>query len=318
MPLFSKPTKLENVWAASGDKTPPPDDAKINQGFIIEIPIIEQFNYIDNKQDQMLAHLNQRGVPEWDSISSYYANISYVQGSNGIIYRAKQDSGGTLTAVNPVTEVGSVKWGVAFYFSTDVYTKTESNAAYMVKSSNLSDLTNTATARTNISVYSKAESNSFYANRANNLSDVSSASTAFNNIKQQATESYVGAGRIATDSEASNATDNTVLLTPRKLKLGVSISLGDTGWVDLPTWLGGIQIRWGRYVSAKNSPQAVGFGKPFSNSCSVIAPSFAEDNARGDISLSYEFSGTTGFISHYHRDGSGGGSVNCSYIAIGY
>ena len=119
MALFTKPTKLENVWAANGDKTPPPDDGKIDQGFIIEIPLIEQFNYIDNKQDQMLAHLNQRGIAEWDSVSSFYANISYVQGSNGLIYRAKQNN----FNVNPVTEIGAVNWGVAFYFISDVYIK---------------------------------------------------------------------------------------------------------------------------------------------------------------------------------------------------
>ena len=51
-----------------------------------------------------------------------------------------------------------------------------------LKTNNLSDLSNVATARTNLSVYSKAETDAKYPTKANNLSDLASATTARTNL----------------------------------------------------------------------------------------------------------------------------------------
>ena len=138
MAEFAKPPKIENIWASVGPKTPNPDDAKIATGWEAEIPPKEFFNYIEYKQDQLLAHINQHGICEWDTSTSYIANKSYVQGSNGVIFKAKT----THTGVNPVgesgaaTSAGGVNWKLAFYFSSDMYTKAETDAKYLVKASN--------------------------------------------------------------------------------------------------------------------------------------------------------------------------------------
>lgn len=321
MPLFTKPAKLENIWAATGDKSPPPDDGKISQGFVVEIPLLEQFNFIDGKQDSMLAHLNQRGIAEWDSVSSYYANISYVQGSNGVIYRAKLDSGGSLPSVNPVTEVGAVTWGVAFYFITDVYTKTESNNLYLSKSSNLSDLTNTTTARSNLSVYSISQSDNLFTKKSNNLSDVSNALISFDNLKQQATENYVGVAKISTDSQVSTGTDDTSIITPKKLRLGFSVNLASSGHIAFPSWLGGLIINWGRSYVGDASQVNVAFSKPFPTTMlqAVVGPynlgtSTSSYIQRSTCSWTYVNNYYIGLCSN--RDGGAGFEI--SYFAIGY
>jgi microcystin-dependent protein len=89
---------------------------------------------------------------------------------------------------------------------------------YLNESSNLSDLTNFTTARSNLNVYSKSETDGKYAYKANNLSDLSNKATAFDNIKQQATVSYKGVVELATSVETTDGTRNDLAVTPASLK----------------------------------------------------------------------------------------------------
>lgn len=150
MAEITKPSGVNKIWASTGSKTAP-SDAKILQGWIIEKPALELVNYLDNKRDSIIAHINQHGIAVWDAETEYHAGKSYVQNpSTGILYRCK------VTHTNQVT-TNTTYWEVAFTPKGESYTKAESDAKYAVKSNNLSDLTNKATARTNLSVYSKAE-----------------------------------------------------------------------------------------------------------------------------------------------------------------
>lgn len=65
------------------------------------------------------------------------------------------------------------------------------------------------------------------------------------NIIKQATETEVGVARIATETETLNLTDNSTIITPRKLGLGFTASFGLTGYIKLPRWLGGFMMQWG-------------------------------------------------------------------------
>lgn len=151
---FTKPN-VNFVWASTGGVIKPAD-AKINQGWIAEIPDFEFENWIQNRQDQFNAHINQYGIPVWDTITEYQANKSYVQGSDGNVYKALT----TNTNVDPVSNPSD--WTRAFNSFGASYTKSESDNKYLTKSNNLSDLSSTPTARTNLSVYSKTESDGKY------------------------------------------------------------------------------------------------------------------------------------------------------------
>ena len=171
---FAKPN-VNTVWATSGTIVSP-GSAKVALGWVKEIPDFEFENWVQNRQDQFNAHVNQYGIPVWDSVTEYIAGKSYVQGSDGNIYKALT----TNTNKNPVTS--SSDWVRAFNAYGDSYTKTESDSKYLAKSSNLSDLNNAATARTNLSVYSKAEADSKYLAKSNNLSDLTNVATARANL----------------------------------------------------------------------------------------------------------------------------------------
>lgn len=105
MAQFNKPSNINDVWASGGDSIYP-GDTKYATGWQVEIPPRQYFNFIDNKQDQMLAHINQHGIVVWDSETEYQANKSYVQGSDGTIYRAIQ----THTNQDPVADVTNTYW----------------------------------------------------------------------------------------------------------------------------------------------------------------------------------------------------------------
>lgn len=147
MPLINKPQNINKIWASSGDRVAPTDQ-KINQGWVPEIPPHQWFNFIDNKQDQAIAHINQMGIPQWDAVTEYQANKSYVQGpTDGVIYRATQ----THTNQNP--EVSAGYWTVAFLTQAPDY-----DGTYVRLSQNLADIPNKVQARTNLQVYSTTQS----------------------------------------------------------------------------------------------------------------------------------------------------------------
>lgn len=153
MPVITKPINLSLTWASAGDVLDP-GNTKYASGWSAEIPPRQWFNYIDNRQDEAIAHINQHGVAVWDADTEYQINKSYVQGdSNGTIYRCKQ----THTNQRPEDDVANTYWQIAFASAGDFYTKTEADGRYAEIANNGSDFTNTATFRTNLSLYSQAE-----------------------------------------------------------------------------------------------------------------------------------------------------------------
>src|SRR5690606_28696865 len=179
-----------NVWASGGDRIYP-GDTKYATGWQVEIPPRQYFNEIDYKQDQMLAHLNQHGIPIWDSETEYQEDQSYVQGSTGTVYRCVL----THTNQNPDLDVSNTYWIIAFASAGDFYTATESDARYAQLSNNGSDY-NVATFRTNIDVYSKAET--------------------------YTKPEVDGKTTVASSSQARDLTSNTTLTTPQRLRDAVN------------------------------------------------------------------------------------------------
>ena len=166
MPLFTKP-QFNSVWASSGSKLAP-DSSKISQGWIVEIPPHEFENWSANRQDALLAHLNQVGIPMWDATVEYQAGKSYIQGTtSGVIYRAVT----TNTNVNPELDIQG-NWTVAF----------QASGQALLKSQNLADVPDKAAARDNLGIATTAFYDGRYLQSANNLSDVPNKATARNNL----------------------------------------------------------------------------------------------------------------------------------------
>jgi hypothetical protein len=248
MALITKPVNLSLTWASGGDVLNP-GDTKYATGWQVEIPPRQWFNYLDNRQDTALAHINQHGVVVWDATTEYQAGKSYVQGlTTGTVYRSKQ----THTNQDPELDVGEVYWEFAFASPGDFYTKVQTDALYLAKASNLGDLPNTATARTNLSVYSQA---------------------------QTYTKTEVDAKTaVSSTAQAQAWASNTTLITPLRLaeafKAG-NQSLATNGYQKMP---GGLIVQWG-YLSAGTDGQAVVFPIQFPNACFGIQITDSAGNA---------------------------------------
>lgn len=91
MAQFLKPNTINTVWGTVGERIKPSDE-KIQLGWTVEIPPLQYENWIQNRQDQAIAHFNQHGVAVWDSYTQYIGGKSYVQGSDGFIYKAIVDN----------------------------------------------------------------------------------------------------------------------------------------------------------------------------------------------------------------------------------
>jgi hypothetical protein len=207
MTVQVKPTTYTKIWASSGSKITP-DDFKIGRGWEVEKPPYETMNWVQNRQDQWIAHANQRGIPQWDSNTEYKANTCYVTGAtNGRVYRATINN----LNINPETDVSGT-WLLAFF------TQGEADTKFLSKTANLSDLTNAATARTNLNVYSKTESyaktevyskgesDAGYCAKIANLADIASPAAARTNLSvysQAQVDALFPAGKVEMFAMAS-------------------------------------------------------------------------------------------------------------------
>jgi hypothetical protein len=256
MAAITKPTDINKIWAASGDILAP-SDSKISTGWQVEIPPRQYFNYIDNKQDKAIAHINQMGIAVWDNTTEYQYNVSGIKslcmGSDGTIYRALQ----THQNQNPVSTTGY--WEIAFSSAGDFYTQTESDARYTQKSANLSDLTNPATARTNLSVYSQAQTYT--------KTEVDNKTT------------------VASVLQSQQQLLDTVLLSPIKLGYafhGANQQTGINGFQKLP---GGVVIQWGTAninITSTGGSTTISFPMAFPNACGAIVGSYRQPSVVAD------------------------------------
>ncbi|ATR83072.1 hypothetical protein CS390_11180 [Pseudomonas sp. HLS-6] len=72
--------------------------------------------------------------------------------------------------------------------------------------------------------------------------------------------------RIASLTQVNDGANDTTMVTPKKLKTGVAYSFGSSGYIGLPSWLGGFMVQWGRVSGAAGSVVQA-FPTSFSSNC---------------------------------------------------
>lgn len=109
MALRAKPTNMRREWAVSapGGNIVDPDTVTANKfadGWVAEIPPFEFFNFIQNHMTAALAHINDSGVPMWDSVSEYDPGSLVRSTVTGDLYQAR------VTTTNNEPSVSSTQW----------------------------------------------------------------------------------------------------------------------------------------------------------------------------------------------------------------
>jgi microcystin-dependent protein len=212
MPKYTKPIDPNVIWASTAlsSDVVKPDNSKIIQGWIQEKPPLETENWLKNKLFLAYAYYNQLGIPEWDSNTEYQAGKSYVQGADGLVYKALV----TNTNANPAGGGGSL-WELAFVESRAVSTYARA----------LIGATNEAKARQVLGLGSASgESDDKYLHRSNNLNDVANKQAAFVNIKQDATTTRTGVVELSTRQETAEGVREDLAVTPNSLGGGINPS----------------------------------------------------------------------------------------------
>lgn len=151
MAELTKPSDINKVWADAGDIISP-TDIKIATGWEVEVPPRQFFNWLDNKQDQFNAYVNQHGIVEWDANTDYYLGKAYVMGSDGIIYKAVSDNGPSFTTQDPTTDVSDTYWEIAFA-PTDLATDSVAGLVELATSEESQAFTDTVRAITPATLY---------------------------------------------------------------------------------------------------------------------------------------------------------------------
>jgi hypothetical protein len=239
MANITKPAGLSNIWANGGTKINP-GSTKVNIGWVVQLPPYEYQNWVDNRQDQAIAHFSQHGVPEWDSGTEYQGLLSYTQGSDGVIYKCLQ----TNTNKDPSNSLNNLFWAVAFETYGSVAVVSAALATHITNYQTLSGIGNLAGARTNLSVYSKSESDTRFAGLNGSSTQVFSVALATQpehavrlgqvaSLLNQATESVSGVVKLSTTGLTEGGLDDLTALTPLKAatvylkKSGNLAGLGD-------------------------------------------------------------------------------------------
>lgn len=169
MAFRTKPD-MTAIWASLGDNTKPVD-SYITNGWEAVKPPRQYFNWLDNRQDSALAYIYQAGIVQWDALTDYEGgagNTSYVQGSDGLVYKAVADSGPNISGTgtkDPVVQPGNAAfWTLAFASQADIDLVEADVATLETQMGDGSGVTNAAAWRTALSVDSSSQVDAKVAN----------------------------------------------------------------------------------------------------------------------------------------------------------
>ena len=312
MPLITKPD-FTYVWA-SGGAVVAPNDSKKQLGWVAEAPPFQYDNWLQNRQDQMLAHINQRGIAAWDALTNYEAGgLSYVQGSDGKVYKSVAASGPSATVQNPTTDGTDTYWTIAFADVGAFLTQTAGDARYTQRSNNLSDVTNVATARTNLGA-APLDSPAFTGTptavtASPETSTTQLATTAFvttaNNLKANINSpTFTGVPSAPTAAAGTN----TEQLATTAFAYGLA-SKAQNGYVKLPN---GVIIQWADLPSGTTS---IAFPIAFPTLCASVATGQNGATSSSIARVAISAMSTTTLTLQLAIVA---GAVPARYIAIGY
>lgn len=137
-------------------------------------------------------------------------------------------------------------------------------------------------------------------------------------VAPAASETVAGRAELATQAETDAGSDDSRIVTPKKLRWGVQMSLVDSaGYILLPTWLGGLMLQWGHFTFTGSGSGTASVTLPiaFPSEVFVAIPGDrSSSSAAGAISLRTDLSNRSALV-FYTNDKSAVGVA--SYFAVG-
>lgn len=127
-------------------------------------------------------------------------------------------------------------------------------------------------------------------------------------LAQQATEIKQGSAKVATQIQVNAGSDDSAIVTPKKLRLGFEASLAPNGYIVFPSWLGGLMLQWGQ-ASMQGTTQTFNYPTAFR---SQVYQMVATDAGSGAHSLGATAISLASFTAYGNV-----ATTNFRYFAIG-
>jgi len=120
--MTDKPINFR-IWSENGAKTDPGDD-KYDKGWVVEIPTLQNMNFIQNQISEFLQHINEQGIPSWDNATTYPIG-AIAKANDKLTYKALVENTG-------VAPEGSADWELWGSASGDFTLRAFANVSYSV------------------------------------------------------------------------------------------------------------------------------------------------------------------------------------------
>ena len=135
------------------------------------------------------------------------------------------------------------------------------------------------------------------------------------NATQQSTEVNQGTAKVASQPVTEAGTDDTTIITPKKLKFNFVASFAAIGYLRFPAWLGGLTIQWGT-INGSNTTNS--FPLAFANGCLYLGGTVNVDSNSPASDGERQVSAFVVSNSQYRlRNGTANG-LSIKWLAVGY
>ncbi|WP_343675156.1 gp53-like domain-containing protein [Paraburkholderia heleia] len=138
---------------------------------------------------------------------------------------------------------------------------------------------------------------------------------------EQAAEATQGTAKVATQAQTNSGTDDTTIVTPKKLRAGFAVSLSSNGYIAFPTWLSGLIVQWGfratltAVPAGSSAPVTWTFPLAFPAACLYCTNVAANNVGSGATVEGVARTSASGFVLNL---ASVPASLYSSYLAFGY
>jgi phage-related tail fiber protein len=144
-------------------------------------------------------------------------------------------------------------------------------------------------------------------------------------LAAQTTEINQGTAKISTQAQVDAGTDDATIITPKKLKFGLTIIKGASSWaVEFPSWLGLLKLQWGVHSGQTGDAEtSVTFPIGFDAvpTCVSMLTHEGDTTVQSSTVTQGRKMTTTGFLSRRDDIGSVStfsGAVSIRWFAIGF
>lgn len=142
----------------------------------------------------------------------------------------------------------------------------------------------------------------------------------------QATETVFGWAKVATQAQVNAGTDDTTIVTPKKLRLGFVVLLAANGYIVFPSWLMGFTIQWGAISNTGSATSNGTFPMTFQGACFAVLLTGLQGAGNTQAYATLNAKSLTGFAWSAFLGASGAapslsntsGAVQGHFLSVGY